>query len=152
MLLTARLPIFIRPLSLASVRNDILMYNLQAHPKAEVAYVMKRNKWAFWHEAYGVLFYSPAVCFHRLWLIDLSFRLFQSHFYLSCPFKMCLFRTGWLLGLLHTQHCTSLGPEQYTCHEVVGSPEYTHHLQFMASLKSKPRSVSVELGLEMLLF
>lgn len=58
MLQTATLPIFIRPLSLASVRNDILMYNLQAHPKAEVAYMMEQSKWVFWHEAYGVLLYS----------------------------------------------------------------------------------------------
>lgn len=35
MLPTATMPIFIRPQSLAPVRNDILMYNLQAHPKAE---------------------------------------------------------------------------------------------------------------------
>lgn len=66
MLPTATLPIFIRPLSLASVRNDILMYNLQAHPKAEVAYVRKWSKWVFWHQAYGVLLYSATVCSHRL--------------------------------------------------------------------------------------
>lgn len=44
MLQKATLPIFIRLLSLASVRNDTLMYNLQAHPKAEVADMMEQNK------------------------------------------------------------------------------------------------------------
>lgn len=70
---TATLPIFIRPQSLASVCNDILMYNLQAHPKAEVAYMMEWNKWEFWQEAYGVLFYNPTACFVSFGLINSTF-------------------------------------------------------------------------------
>lgn len=40
-LLTAALPIFIRPLSLAFVLNDTLMFNLQAYPEAEVKFVLQ---------------------------------------------------------------------------------------------------------------
>lgn len=73
MLQTATLPIFIRPLSLASLHNDMLMYNLQAHPKAEVAYMMEWNNWGFWHTAYGVLVYNFDSMF--TYMIDCSLHL-----------------------------------------------------------------------------
>lgn len=61
---TATLPTFIRP-PLAPERNDILMYNLQALPEAEVAYMMEQIKWLLWHKASGDLLFNLAVCFQR---------------------------------------------------------------------------------------
>lgn len=85
MLQTATLPIFIRALSLASVHNDMLMYNLQAHPVAEVAYMMEWNNWGFWHLAYGVLV-DVLVSFVSMFtrMIDCSLCLFLLFVYL-CP-------------------------------------------------------------------